>query len=916
MQGRRIRPALSMYPRLVREKLGRLIDLREGEARPAVEAFVTLFGVIAAHTILETARDALFLSKLPPQRLALVYALVAAVTLVVSWLNARFTRRFGKRNALIFTLLAASYGTALLHLQAMTAAVLFGLYAWSALVGTLLGVQFWMFAGQLFTVAQGKRLFGPIASGGVLGAVTGAGFAALALSFVPVGALLLVSAGIFLATALFLTTVKADAAAPLRRALGRAPVTEGESLRALLRREPYLGELAAFVGLSTAAVLVTDYLFKSVAAQTIPRAELGLFFARTYAVLNALSLGVQLFVAGRVLRRLGVVPALVILPILLLAGGTAMVAAGGVLALALFAKGADGSLRYSLHRVAAELLWMPLSGETRDRGKALLDSVFGRAVQALTAGGLLLLGALHLGSPRALALIIVLLSAGWLVVVARLRRSYLDLFRQALARGTLDPAALTQELDLGSVETVMEALSSRDPRRVLAAMDLLDEKRRARLVPGLILYHESPEVLLRALRLITAPERTDWPPLAERLLAHPSEEVRVEALRALARINNHVAVVRAEGDESPAVRAHAALWSARGGDRDPLTTGRIRELLALEGSDGRKARAALLSAVRDAPDARSAELILAVLRGIDGPALRGDAGDALDLSTRAAEAMTRVQDPRFVPLLIAALGQRDARPTVRAALVYQGEPALEALVVALRDPATPPRVRMHVPQSIARFRSQRAADVLAGHLGDEASGAVRYKALRGLGHVVAAGHVEVDPKAMEAEARRTLLEHFRLLSLATRITGQDAAARLLRGLLEDKMAQALERAFRLLQIVHPTEDLQRAHLALRSTDKPRRAQAMEFLDTLTLSSARATTVHRDLREALRVVADDLGGAGRIARVRHLLPRAPRTEDEAVAQLLADPDPALATLAGHHARARASLASTAEARVAG
>lgn len=36
------------------------MDLREGEARPAIEAFLALFGIIAGHTILETARDASF----------------------------------------------------------------------------------------------------------------------------------------------------------------------------------------------------------------------------------------------------------------------------------------------------------------------------------------------------------------------------------------------------------------------------------------------------------------------------------------------------------------------------------------------------------------------------------------------------------------------------------------------------------------------------------------------------------------------------------------------------------------------------------------------------------------------------------------------------------------------------------------
>jgi hypothetical protein len=502
---------------------------------------------------------------------------------------------------------------------------------------------------------------------------------------------------------------------------------------------------------------------------------------------------------------------------------------------------------------------------------------------------------------------VVLLSGGWLYVVARLRRSYLDLFRQALARGTLDPAATSQELDLTSIETVMDALSSRDARRVLAAMDLLDEKRRARLIPGLILYHESPEVLVRALRIITSPERTDWPPLAERLLGHAAEGVRVEALRALGRIHHHVAVVRALDDESPAVRAHAAFWAARDGDRGPEETGRVRELLALEGEEGTKARAALLDAVRDAPDPRFANLVLAVLRG--APAGEGA------LAGRAAEAMQRLGDPRFVPLLVRALGRREGRAAVRAALVHQGDAAFEALARALGDPGTDGRLRIHLPESIAAFGTQRAADVLAAHLRDERSGAVRYKALRGLGHVVAHGAVKVDHAAIEVLAQQSLVTHLRLLALATRLGARregdaGAALEILRGLLDDKMRQSLERAFRLLQIVHPTEDIQGAYLALRGADKRLRAQAMEFLDTLTLAGDRASPGHRALREALRIVADDLGDADRVVRARGLLPGAPGSEAEAVALLLRDGDEGLALLAKHYVRARSLQAEAA------
>jgi hypothetical protein len=127
-----------------------------------------------------------------------------------------------------------------------------------------------------------------------------------------------------------------------------------------------------------------------------------------------------------------------------------------------------------------------------------------------------------------------------------------------------------------------------------------------------------------------------------------------------------------------------------------------------------------------------------------------------------------------------------------------------------------------------------------------------------------------------------------------------AAGELLRGLLDDKMRQSLERAFRLLKIVHPTEDIRSAYLALRSNDKRLRAQAMEFLDTLTLSTDRASAVQRELREALRIVADDLGGADRVARTAHLVRSAPASEEDALVELLGDDDEALATLAGHYA----------------
>lgn len=885
--------------------LANIVDLREGEGSAVLRTFLTLFGIIAGHTILETARDALFLTKLPPSRLTLVYAVLAALALVVSSFNARFVRRFGPKNALVFSLVIAAYGTTLLHFVPQTAAALFALYVWSGLLGTVLGVQFWMLAGQRFTVAQGKRLFGPIAAGGVLGAVVGASLAAAALAAISVSALLLVAAGLFLVTAFHLTSSSADDARLSGAEASEAKAVLPNGILAVVRGQPYLLQVAAFIALSTAAVLTTDYLFKSVAAATLPAADLGAFFARYYAVLNGIALVVQVAVAGRFIRNMGIGPALMVLPVLLAGGATGMLVFGGALGIAMITKGADGSLRHSLQRVATELLWMPLPAEIRDRGKALIDTVFGRLVQAIVAAVLLLLATLGLSSPRLLAALVLGLAVPWIAVTVGLRRPYLDLFRRALRRGSIDPQALGSELDLSSVEALMEALSSRDGARVIDAMEVLNERRRSRLIPGLVLYHESPEVLVRALAILpqSGREREDWVPLTERLLTHPAKAVRIAAIDALGQRGAMDEIERAAEDECPSVRAHAAFYLAhREADRDPYTDPRIAELLALEGDAGRTARVALLDAIQRFEGTRWADVVLEML-GSD---------DAV-VAEHAAMAMTRTQDDRFIPLLVARLQLRDVRAAVHEALVSHGEPAFAALVAALRDAGTEPRTRVHIPRVLAGFGTQGAADVLVEQMLVEPSGIVRYKILRGLGRLAAEHKVKLDRALIESQMRRNLVEHLRLLSFwvplsraergpagggARVVTG---AGKLILGLLEDKQKQSLERAFRLLQIVHRNEDIRTVHATLRAGDRRRRAHALEFLDALTLPSSRADArAQADTRELLRLVADDLTPEDRVARAARYLPHRPTTYEEVVSALLREKDESLAALAAYHA----------------
>lgn len=866
--------------------LRRLFDIRSGEGGLVARSALTLFGLIAAHTMLETARDALFLEKLPVSRLTFVYALLAALSVVAARLNGRFIRDYGRRNALVTTLFLSASGTVFVYLLPPTESVVFGLYLWSGLLGSVLVVQFWMLVGNAYTVAQGKRLFGLLASGGVFGAVVGASFSAAMLAYVDVRELLLVASGIFLLTSAFVTTQAIDKVeADLTR---ESPDNALSGAFGLVSDYPYLVRLAGLVAFSTAAVLATDYLFKAVAASSLRPEALGPFFARYYAVLNTIALGVQLFVSSSLVRRMGVIGAFLVLPVLLVLGGGASFVLGS--AVAVFAtKGADGALRHSLHRISTELLWMPLPEHVRARAKGLVDTVVVRGTQAVVAMALLGLAMLGFDRPSHLAVMVLVLSAAWLLLGLGLRRPYLDLFRTALAK---NPDRGRLELDLRSVEVVVESLSSRDPLQAIAAIDLLEASRRSRLIPALIFYHESKEVVIRALEVLPIPQRSDWIPLTERLLEHEDDDVRVAALEALARNGRFESMQSRLLDISPWVRAHAAFWLVqRKDEKDPATDRDIQLVLEMPGPSGVAGRIGLLDAIEASGDGRWSELLLDLAES-----------DEPQVQACAVKAMTHVRDPRFIPFLIQRLPHRDGRDTVRSAIVALGTPAFEALEKVLEHPEAEPRVVVHVPATMARFADERAARTLIHTLEHGRTGRIRYKALRALVVLTARTEFRLDTHVLERRVLGELQEHFQLLSLhrclAVHLARDEGPGResgeLLEGLLADKRDQAMQRVFLLLQASFPQEDLRSVENAARSQDKRRRAQAQEFLDALTLSARNP-----ELRPLLRLAVDDLPVDERLVRAAVLLEDLDLDLGSALQRLLRDPDRAVSGLAAYH-----------------
>jgi AAA family ATP:ADP antiporter len=875
--------------------LGRLVDVRNGEWRPALVAFGVLLLTSGAYAVLETARDALLVTYLPQHDFGVAYIAVAVFALPVAGILTALGQHLDPRRVLLAVLAVSASASVVWYGLPVTRGSVVAFYVFVGLVASSVYPQFWLLMGGSLTVGQSRRLFGPIGSAGVVGGALGASAAAALVSWVTIRSLPLIAATLLAAAAVIALSI---APPPPKLRAAEQPKVKLVTLARTFSAEPFLMRVGILVVLTTATALAIDYFFKWTVARSLPHAARGVFVARYYAVVNGAALVVQLFLGSALVRRLGVGMALEVTPLLSVVGGSAVLIGGAAIAPVLVLKGVDSSLRSSLNRLTTELVYLPVSPAGRARAKPFVDGALVRIAQAVTAGILLLIATMHELSPRIFASVVVLLAVAWFAGTLWVRSAYLGQLRQSVASADTRGPSDAEPLDIAGAELLIESLGSDDPLMVISAMNTLARRGRPGLIAALILRHTDERVLERGLEILGATSRSDWYRLAGDLLRHDRERVRLASARALA-THGKLDARKLDADTAPSVHGYVTLLAALD-DGPEDVAGDLRLVALMNDNESDFARLGILAAIADAPPSHRVLSLLGML------AAREWSPGGAAWTELLARAAVRHHDVSMVPRLIALLSRRAGRESVREALVALGEPALEAVAQAFEDPLVDRKIRVHLPRTLAHFGTKWAADKLLEGLERIADGRVRYKALRALGRMIGRGQVRLDRARVERIAHTNLASHLHLLGLRVALGGppppeNEQAAKtytLFAGLLDDKLRQSLERAFRLLKIAHPREDIHRVYLACLSSDRRSRANAGEFLDALLRRRDQ-----EELRELFRIVSDDLVGHEQVTRAAQVLELTPpRSREEAVRAAVADPDVKLATLAALYADA--------------
>jgi hypothetical protein len=843
---------------------------RERAGAPAL----VLFGIMAGHALLETARDALFLARLGADRLAWAYLGIAAAALATVWLVRRTTGARDPRAILGGLLAGAAGGTAVLAATvAIAPSIVFVLYVWTGVAAALVVPAFWTVVDRTLRVGDAKRVFAGIAAGGSLGALAGSAIATALTRILPPAHLVTVAAGVFAAcgaAALRRLPRTPDHAAPVRR----PRIAPAASPRRTAR---YVKLLVVLGLVSTVALTLGDLVFKRIVNERVPGADLATALGAINTGINITALVIQLVVTPRLLGRFGVGGALTVLPVIVTVTALGFVVTGA--ALAVFAlKLGDAGLRYSLHRVASEILFLPLAAGVRDTTKPAIDVIGQRGGQALAA--LVALAATSLGATTwVLGVLTAAAGAGWLVAVCISRAAYIEQFRDTLAAGDIQRDVRVPPLDADSVALLTEALASPDEAEALAALDLL--ARRGGHVPALVLYHPSHAVVRRALALVGKTARSDVQRALGHLVANADPQIRAAALAAASRNGLHKQqLFAALSDPEPEVRAAAvvALGTADGPGIAAFVDGSPAEQLAIVRAIGRVPPEPFRTVLDQLIAGRDPAVVREVLRVWErSPALA-------DVDT-----------------LIGLLDEPHVRGEVRGVLSAGGVEHLPRLVAALRDPATPLGVRRHLPRTISRFGSPAATAALVAQLAVETDGTTEFKILRALGRLRAdRPTLAIDPQPVSAYLARTIDEASRYASLSRRLAaaldGQTTTASgcLLVELLAEKQRQAIERAFRALGILHPGLDLRGVYDAIASTDDDRRAAAREIVEGI---------LPVDQRIELLAVIDG----------RTVDPAREYGLGDVIAALLEDPSDSLRCVAAYHVAERQLVALRSELR---
>lgn len=397
-----------------------LIAVRREEQPAVIGGFLMFFLLFTSWFMLRPVRE-MFGVAGGVDNLQWLFTATFAATLIVApvygWAAGRLPRRRLLPLAYLFSsVVMIGFGVSLvLDPGNVWVGRLF--YVWASVFNLFVISIAWSLLADVLDRDQSQRMFGQIAAGASLGGLTGPVLSGLLIAPLGEAGLLFISTGLLLSTLVCVHWLLRwrDRMGPRRD--GPTPERIGGSIWGGLRliiASPYLLAVAAFVLLLTS---VTTFLYfeqaRIVSETFADRTRQTQVFATIDAVVQASTIGIQLFLTGWIARRLGVVVLLTAVPVIMVFG-FGLLAFAATFPILVFVMVVRRVGEYALVRPGREMLFSPLDLETKYKAKNAIDTVVYRGGDMMSAW--LNTGIASLGAAWLVALLGGLIASVWAAV--------------------------------------------------------------------------------------------------------------------------------------------------------------------------------------------------------------------------------------------------------------------------------------------------------------------------------------------------------------------------------------------------------------------------------------------------------------------------------------------------------------------
>ena len=362
----------------------KIVDVKPEEIRALWLGFILFFVVLAGYYVIRPIRDNIGATQF--ENLWWMFTVVLVAMIVANALFSMIVARMSRRK-----FIPIAYRFFILNLVIFFVLMQFMppgkqpwvdgcFFVWVSVFNLFATAVFWGFMTDIFTNEQGKRLFGFIAVGGSLGGMLGPLITASLVHRVSTGVLLLICAGMLEIAAQSIRFFPAE----FRRSDSKSAEDAAAAEKPIggkfwdgvthICKSPYLFGLFLFILLYTLTSTWT-YFQQSELTKVgiVDKAARTAFFAKLDLSVNTLTLLLQIFLTGRLMKFLGVTVTLLFMPVLSLFGFAAMGLVPVLAVLAVFQVARRAST-FAFMRPAREVLFTVLRREDKYKAKSFIDT--------------------------------------------------------------------------------------------------------------------------------------------------------------------------------------------------------------------------------------------------------------------------------------------------------------------------------------------------------------------------------------------------------------------------------------------------------------------------------------------------------------------------------------------------------------